>query len=275
MAKIVEYREIPLGDLKVGKAQVRTHDPGRDIEQLATSIEKQGLLQPIVVCEAEEAGKWEILTGQRRFLAHRMLKRDTITAAILDERVDAGEAKAISITENLIRRNLHGTELIDGITFLYNLYGGSAKAVHDVTGIPYDDIRHYVKYPRLMAPLKKLVDDGEIDIKVAVKAQDAVDVGDENPSAEDALKLAREMGSMSDAQRRKLVRERKENPETSVDDAIEQARTGSKITQVIVTLTGDAHTALQRCAKDDGVTQDEAAAGFIMEGLISRGFLEE
>lgn len=274
MAKILEYREIPLGDLKIGKAQVRTHEPGKDIEHLAASIEKQGLLQPIVVCESEEAGKWEILTGQRRFLAHKHLKRDTITAAILDERVDEAEAKAISITENLIRRALSGAELIDGITFLYNKYG-SAKAVHEVTGIPYDDVRHYVKYPRLMTELKKLVDDGEVDVKVAVKAQDAVDVGDGKPRADDAIKLARDMGSMSDAQRRKLVKERKENPEISVDDAIEQARTGSKITQIIVTLTGDAHAGLQRFSKDHGVSQDEAAAGFIEEGLVGEGLLEK
>jgi ParB family chromosome partitioning protein len=274
MAKIIEYREIPLGDLKIGKAQVRTHEPGKDIEQLAASIEKQGLLQPIVVCESEEAGKWEILTGQRRFLAHKMLKRDKITAAVLDERVDEAEAKAISITENLIRRALSGAELIDGITFLYNKYG-SAKAVHEVTGIPYEDVRHYVKYPRLMPELKKMVDDGEVDIKVAVKAQDAVDVGDDKPAAGDAIKLARDMTSMSDAQRRKLVKERKENPELSVDDALEQARTGSKITQVIVTLTGDAHAALQRFAKEEGVSQDEAAAGFIEEGLVGRGLLEK
>lgn len=273
MAKIVEYREIPLGDLVIGKGQVRTREPGRDVEQLAESIAKQGLLQPIVVCVSAEAGKWEILLGQRRFLAHKMLKADTITAAILDERVDEAEAKAISITENLLRRNLSGSELIDGITFLYNKYG-SAKAVHEATGIPYDDVRQYVKYPRLMPPLKKMVDEGEIDIRVAVKAQDAVEVGDDSPKEGDAVKLAREMKSMSDAQRKKLVKERKGSPETSVDDAIEQARTGSKITQVIVTLTGDAHAALQRFAKDQDMSQDEAAAGIIEDALIGRGLLE-
>lgn len=273
MAKIVEYREIPLEDLVIGKAQVRTADPGKDVEDLAASIDSQGLLQPIVVCQATQKGKWEILTGQRRFLAHKLLKRDTISAAVLDEQVDEAEAKAISITENLIRRNLSGTELIDGITFLYNKYG-SASAVAKATGIPYNDVRHYVKYPRLMPSLKKMVDDGEVDVKVALKAQDAVEVGDEAPNEKDAVKLAREMKSMSGAQRKKLVDERKENPESPVDDVIENARTGSKITQVIITLTGTAHAALQRYAKDQETTQDEAAASIIEEALVSRGFLE-
>ena len=106
MAKIVEYRDIPLDDLVIGKGQVRTQSPGKEVEDLARSIESQGLLQPIVVCVARERSKWEILTGQRRFLAHKQLKRNVISAAVLDERVDEGQAKAISITENLVRRQL-------------------------------------------------------------------------------------------------------------------------------------------------------------------------
>ena len=273
MAKITEYRDILLEDLAIDTGQVRTRDLGKDVDQLAKSIEKQGLLQPIVVCESTRAGKWEILTGQRRFLAHKFLKRETITAAILDERVTEGEAKAISITENLIRRNLTGPELIAGVTFLYNMYG-SAKAVHETTGIPYQDVLRYVKYPRLMPALKTMVDRGDVDIKVALKAQDAVEVADGGSDEEDAVKLATEMKSMSDVQRKKLVNERKERPSDSVDDSIEKARTGSKIIQVIVTLTRDAHAALQLYAKDQDMNQDEAAAGFIEEALINRGFLE-
>ena len=273
MARIIEYREIPLGDLVIGKGQVRTRDILKDIDQLAESIERQGLLQPIVVCQAEKIGKWEILTGQRRFLAHKELKRDTITAAVLDQPVDEAEAKAISITENLIRRKLSGLELIDGITFLYNKYG-TVKAVHEVTGIPLREVRNYVKYPRLMPALKKMVDAGDADLKVALKAQDAVEIGGEEPKEEDALKLVSEMPTMTNVQQRKLVKERREDPDITVDDAIERARTGSKITQVIVTLTQDAHTALQRYAKDQDLNQDEAAAGIIEDTLKSLGFLE-
>ena len=273
MAKIVEYRQIPLGDLVIGKGQVRTHATHKDVDQLAESIEKQGLLQPIVVCQSQQMGKWEILTGQRRFLAHRMLQRDTISAAVLDHSVDEAEAKAISITENLIRRKLSGPELIDGITFLYNKYG-SAKTVHEVTGIPYDEVRRYVKYPRLMPALKKMVDNGAVDLKVALKAQDGTDLGDSNSREEDAAKLALEMPSMSNVQQNKLVKERHDNPKITVDDAIERARTGSKIIQVVVTLTQDAHRALQLYAKDQDLNQDEAAAGIIEDTLKSQGFLD-
>ena len=111
MAKIVEYKNIPLEDLVIGQAQARTENPGKDIDDLVTNIEVQGLLQPIVVCPARRRGKWEILTGQRRFLAHKVLGRKKISAAVMDERVDEAKAKTISIVENLIRRNLSGTEI--------------------------------------------------------------------------------------------------------------------------------------------------------------------
>ena len=67
MAKILEYRDIPLDDLVIGHGQVRTQNPGQEIDDLAQSIKTQGLLQPIVVCPAREVGRWEILVGQRTF----------------------------------------------------------------------------------------------------------------------------------------------------------------------------------------------------------------
>ena len=274
MAKIVEHRSIPLDDLVIGMGQARVQGVGKGIEDLANSIKVMGLLQPIVVCTALQEGKWEILTGQRRFLAHKMLRVESITAAVLDERVEEGEAKAISITENLIRRTLSGKDLIDGITYLYRIYG-SAKAVADTTGIPYNDVRHYVKYPRLAPTMKELVDAGEIDIKVALKAQDSATESDKEPDIEVAVMLAHAMENMTGVQRKKVVQDRQRNPERPIEETIEAAKSGSKITQIIVSVTQDAHDALQRFAKEEGSTQDEAAASLIEEALITHGFLEE
>lgn len=273
MAKIIEYRDIALDDMVIGMGQVRTQSPGRGIDDLARSIETQGLLQPIVVCAARDEGKWEILVGQRRFLAHKLLRRDSIAAAVLDERVSDGQAKAISITENLIRRRLSGKELKDGVLYLYNLYG-SVKDVVEATGLPYNKVRDYVKYPRLIPELKKLVDDG-LDVNAAVKAQDAASDDQGRPNVEDAIKLAREMAQMSGVQRTKVAKKRKEHPERSVEDVIEDAKTGSRVVQIVATVTQTTHAALQRFAREEGTNQDEAAATLIEHALVGRGLLEE
>ena len=274
MAKIVGYRDIPLDDLTIGKGQVRTQDPGKEIEDLARSIEAQGLLQPIVVCEARKKGKWEILAGQRRFLAHKHLKKDVISAAILDERVDEVQAKVISITENLIRRKLSGKDLKDGILYLYNIYG-SVQDVVDTTGLPQEAVRNNLKYPRLTPELKKMVDEEEINVNVAVKAQDASNDDYGNPDPDIAIKIALEMASMSGVQRKKFTDEIKKHPDKPVEDTIERAKTGSKVTQIVATVTQETHAALRRFAREEGTNQDEAAAVLIEEALIGHGFLEE
>lgn len=274
MAKIVDYRDIPLADLIIGKGQVRTGDLGAGMDELARSIEVQGLLQPIVVCPASEQGKWEILTGQRRFLAHKQLGRDKIAAAVIDERVEPGRAKAISITENLIRRRLSGREKKDGITYLYQMYG-SIKDVVEVTGLPYNDVRGNVMYPRLLNEMKALVDDGGVDVNVALKAQDAMTDAEGNVAIPGAVKLAREMNPMSGPQRKKTIKDLKSDPGASIDDIIENSKTGSKVTQVVATVTEDTRIALQRFAREGHRNQDEAAVALIEESLIRRGLLNE
>lgn len=273
MAKIIEYKDLPLNDLVIGRGQVRTTSPGKGIEELAQSIAVQGLLQPIVVCASRKSGKWEILTGQRRFLAHKMLNKDTIAAAILDCRVEESEAKAISITENLIRRRLSGKELKDGILYLYNIYGSMSDVV-EATGLPMQSVRDYVKYPRLLPELKKLVDNADVDINAALKAQDASEDDYGVPDVDVAVKLAMEMKPMTGVQRKKVVSERKDHPEKPIEEVIEHAKTGARVIQIIATVTQDTHRAIQSVAAEDNVTQDEAAATLIEEALTGRGVLD-
>ena len=267
MSKVLEYRELPLADLLIDKGQVRTRNVDKEVDALAESIRRQGLLQPIVVCKAEEAGKWEILSGQRRYLAHKLLKRESINTAVLDARVDETEAKAISITENLVRRNLSGPELIDGITFLYNKYG-NAKAVHEATGIPYPDVRQYVKYPRLSTGLKKLVEKGDVDLKVALSAQDLAERLDGKVGERDLGKLAKGMDAMSRAQRMRFAKTAAASPDVSVEELLAGADApAEEVSQIIVTLPKAVHTALKAQAKERGVTLDEAAAAILVGQL--------
>ena len=272
MATITDFDDIPLDDLVIGKGQVRTTEPGSEIDELAASIDAQGLLQPILVCKAQQEGKWEILTGQRRFLAHKRLKKTTIKAAIIDKRLDEKQAKAISITENLIRKKLSRGDLIDGVTYLFNHYG-TIKEIVAKTGLPRQKVSDYVKFPRLLPELKDMVRDGEIDVNVALKAQDATIDVEGNPDEDLAIKLAREMEPMSGVQRRKLIEDVAVNPDKDVEDVIESAKSGAKIIQISVTLTQAAHGALQTFARNENSTQDDAAATLIQEALVERGLL--
>lgn len=262
----------------IGQGQVRTRRVGGNIDELAASINKVGLLEPIVVVETDDEGRYEILTGQRRFLAHEQLGLPTISCAILSERVDEVTAKVISLTENLVREDLALPDKIDACTFLYKRYG-SLQTVAEETGLPMREVREYVKFDRLIEPLKEMVQAGEVDIKNALRAQDAAAASagaeaSEN-AAEEAVLLAKEMSQMSGAQAEKLKKDREADREAPVESVIEDSKTGGKITQIIVTLTSSIHESLQRYAKAEGQNQDDAAGSLIERALTEEGYLAE
>ena len=272
MASIKEFVEISLDDLDIDTGQVRTSNVAKDLDELVESIRKVGMLEPIVVCPADESSRFSIITGQRRFLAHRELQIPTIWAAVLDERLSEIDAKVLSVTENLVRTDLNSKDLIDVCTYLYKHYG-TIKSVSEQTGLKYEKVRQYVKYDRLIEPLKNLVDQEKIDIRTAMRVQDAADAGDQITDDE-VVMLAREMASMSGAQQQKIVNERKVDPTRSVDEVVEDAKAGGRITQVIVTLSSEVHAALRRYAKDEGTNQDDAALKLIQDGLYVNDYLK-
>jgi len=85
-----------------------------DIKDLADSIRKNGLIQPINVRpHPTKDGKYQLLAGERRWRASRLAGLNAIDAIVRD--VDDVEAHYIVITENLQREDLHWLEEASGI----------------------------------------------------------------------------------------------------------------------------------------------------------------
>lgn len=270
MAKIVEFKDIPLRDLRIGKGQVRLSDIERDIDELADSIRKVGLLEPILVAPTGSENRFEIILGQRRFRAHQELGMKTITAGVLDKEISVQEAKVLSVTENLIRKDLNRKDMIDVCTYLYKRYG-SMRAVADEAGLPFYKVREYVRYDRLMPELKDLVDTEEVELAAALRAQDAAST-DGNPDPADAIKLAKQMSTMSNVQQKKIQKAKEEDPDASVDELIENAKSGGRVTQISVTLLHGIHASLTQFARRERIPIGDAAAELIETGLLSHGY---
>lgn len=269
MASIVDFKKIPLENLTIGLGQARTKHVSQDIHELADSIAQVGLLEPIVVSPTENEGMFEIITGQRRFLAHQELNKETIWAAVLDEHVNEITAKVLSVTENLVRRDLHSSDLIDVCTYLYKHYGTIA-AVCEETGLAHNKVSQYVKYDQLIPELKELVDSGRAKLDTALKAQRASQM-----NSEEAVQFALEMDPMSGAQRSAIVKRREREPHVPAEDIIEDAKSGGKITQITVTLTSEVHSALGQFAHIHQTSSDDAAGILIREGLYAHNLLED
>lgn len=98
--------EIPLAQIVPNPDQPRTNFKPEEIEELAASIEKEGLLQPIVVRPAGDV--YQIIAGERRWQACRSLGLRNVPVRI----VNANDDKAIelALVENIQRSDLNPIE---------------------------------------------------------------------------------------------------------------------------------------------------------------------
>ena len=269
--RIKETKALPLNALTLGQFQVRTRHVAKNLEDLVHSISTLGLLQPIVVCPADVDGTYEILCGQRRFLACQEIGLDDIMAVILDRKVSQTEAKVISLTENAVRENMSKADLIDVCSYLYTKYQ-SAQEVHNQTGISVANIKKYVTVARLPPEIKDAVGDGEITLDAAMRAAEACDTGGvEPPDVEEILKYARALSPLAVVQQKEVVKAKRSNPKSDIAKVMDIAGENRQI-QIVTTLSAKIHESLQRYADKERTTQDAAAAGLIIEGLDQAGY---
>jgi len=279
--KVLAVKRVPLKDLVIGKGQVRKTQVSKDINELADSIRVIGQLQPIVICQsAEQAGKFEILTGQRRFLACKEIGQDDIWAMILDRPIPEVEARVISFSENLVKRDPSKSDYIDICNHLYRIYQ-DVKTIAEKTGLPASKVREYLKYTSLIPELKEMVDKGlgggGVDQNTALRVQKALEkTGEVNP--EIAVALAKKMKSMIGAQQLKVVEQIEAGGVSSSKEAeeiAEAAKKGKSYVELRVRLAESQNKALNKYAKQENMEREDAAQSLIMEALDSRGLLEE
>jgi ParB family chromosome partitioning protein len=271
----VEYEskiiDIPIEDLDISESQIRNIDPGKDIQELADNIKKIGLIQPIIVRPLKQKGKYEIVAGQRRYLAHRLLKAKTIRAQIATRPLDELELKILSLSENMSRLDLSAKDEKDACLILFHRYNDIDLIIQE-TGLPASKVKKYLKFHTLVPELQKMVDGGEVKIDEALRAQKAASVTGKLDKKK-AVSLAIEMRPMSGAQRNNLEKIIREDPNQSIDTAIEKAQK-SKITQIVSSISNNVLQGLKNYAKDEGFSQDSAVSTLVEEGLTDKGYLE-
>lgn len=126
-----EFREIPIAAIEIGAQMIRHDQHDDDIQELAGSIARRGLLQPIGVCPGSE-GRWQLLWGSRRLAAHQRLARSHILARICDA-CATEDVIATASVENLLRRDLTLAEEIDAVRRLTG-EGLSPAQISDLVG---------------------------------------------------------------------------------------------------------------------------------------------
>lgn len=113
--------EIPMSDIFADEEfNCRGKIAPIDVVDLASDIEKDGLIQPVVVTPREGEPKYLLIAGYRRYSAHRVLQWETIRA-VIREGVNEKDARLLNLKENLLRKNLNILEEANAIKKLFEL----------------------------------------------------------------------------------------------------------------------------------------------------------
>lgn len=117
--------ELPISSIQPNPDQPRTSFKKEELEELAASIKKEGLLQPIVVRKYKD--HYQIIAGERRWQASKMIGLKTVPVRIKD--ADDSKVLELALIENVQRSDLNPIEEAYGYKRLMDRRGMTQSAV--------------------------------------------------------------------------------------------------------------------------------------------------
>ncbi len=141
--------------------QPRRHFDPEALQELADSIKRQGLLQPVVVRERPQGG-YELIAGERRWRAAQLAGVATIPAVV--RTVSDEDASALALIENMQREDLNAMEEAMGLARLRDEFELTQQQIADVVGKSRVAIANLLRLMNLGALTKGLLESGALEM---------------------------------------------------------------------------------------------------------------
>ena len=139
-------REIDVDEISPNPYQPRKTFSTEALNELADSIVRHGLLQPIVVIEKDDG--YLLVAGERRLRAHKLASLETIKCIVADVDIDDVKLRELALIENIQRENLNAIELAHSYDELIKVY----SITHDeLSNIVYKSRSQITNTLRLLA----------------------------------------------------------------------------------------------------------------------------
>jgi ParB family chromosome partitioning protein len=151
-------QELPLTSIVPNPRQPRRDFDDAQVKELADSIRSEGLMQPIVVRKVKDG--YELIAGERRFRAFKLIGQKTITARIIDAS-DASSA-VLALIENLQRADLNPIDEALGFASLMRDFNLTQDAVAERLGKPRATIANSVRLLALDNDLQGFLRKGQL-----------------------------------------------------------------------------------------------------------------
>ncbi len=150
---------LKISDIEPNRSQARTIFDEAALMELADSIGKHGVLQPIAV-RKKENGYYEIIAGERRWRASKMAGLNEIPVVIKD--VDDKVATELSLIENLQRENLNAVEEAKGYRDLMERFDLTQEEAAERVGKSRTAVANILRILKLPESVLNLVEDSSL-----------------------------------------------------------------------------------------------------------------
>lgn len=157
-------REIPVSRIAPNPDQPRREFDEDELARLATSIERHGLLQPVVVrrvagSESPGGERFELVVGERRWRASRRAGRETIPVVVAD--VADRELLEVALVENVQRADLNAIELALAFRTMADA-GATQEEIGQRVGIDRSSVANHIRLLELPREVQQDVEEGRM-----------------------------------------------------------------------------------------------------------------
>ena len=153
------YLSVSIGDLVRNQFQPRNYFDDKKIEELAQSIKKNGLIQPIAVRKGKN-GEYEIIAGERRWMAAQKAGLHEVPVIVL--KLNDSQSLELAIIENIQREELNSIEEAKGYDRLIKEFNYNHEKLSEFMGKSRSHIVNTLRLLNLPKEVIKFVDEGKL-----------------------------------------------------------------------------------------------------------------
>lgn len=154
--RTVQY--IDINDIKPNRNQPRKKFDPEGISELAASIQEHGIIQPLIVCKADQG--YELVAGERRWRAAREAALDKVPCLVRE--FTSEENALIAIIENMQREDLDPIEEAEGLETMMKEYGLTQEEVSRSVGKSRPYITNSLRLLKLPQDIREKISEGQI-----------------------------------------------------------------------------------------------------------------
>jgi ParB family transcriptional regulator, chromosome partitioning protein len=175
------FSNIAIENIMPNPDQPRVIFNASELEELASSIKQNGLLQPILVRPMPSLGenKYQIIAGERRWRASKMIDLASIPAIIKD--MPTRDVLEVALIENIQRENLSSLEEAEGYKRLINECQYTQERLAEIVSKSRSHIANLLRLLNLPEKVKQYLNEGLISLghaKLLVNQKEGEEIAD-------------------------------------------------------------------------------------------------